>query len=202
MNETTADILFTPAVREIQTKYGSREAMAKLEARGHWTFELTDDVIAFIRTRDSFYFGTSSRSGRPHIQHRGGPPGFIEVLDNRTLLWPEFNGNRQYISAGNLSENDQAFMFLMDYNRPRRIKLWGRAQVIEKNDPMFCAINKANYAAKIERAVCFFIEARDENCRKYITPRYSEEALVEQLQQTRARLEALEAELARIRQLS
>ncbi len=131
-----ADILFSPATRAVQKRYGSRDYIARLETRGHWRSRLSEDVISFIRTRNSFYLGTASREGRPYIQHRGGPPGFISILDQETLAWPKLQGNRQHITAGNLSGNNQAFIFLMDYSLPRRIKLWGRAEVIYAPAPI------------------------------------------------------------------
>lgn len=168
MTPDPADILFSPATRAVQARYGSRDSIARLEARGHWKSRLSEDVISFIRARDSFYFGTSSREGRPYIQHRGGPPGFITVPDQTTLAWPEFRGNRQYITTGNLSENDQAFIFFMDYALPRRIKLWGRAEIIEDVDTLIPDIRTRPCYAKVERAIRFTVEAWDENCRQYI----------------------------------
>ena len=163
-----ADILFSPATRAVQTCNGSRDSIARLEARGYWKSRLSEDVVSFIRARDSFFFGTSSQEGRPYIQHRGGPPGFITVPDRATLAWPEFKGNRQYITAGNLSENDQAFIFFMDYTLPRRIKLWGRAEIVEDVDTLIPDIRTRPGYAKVERAIRFTVEAWDENCRQYI----------------------------------
>lgn len=171
MPENPADVLFSPATRAAQERYGSRDYIARLEARGHWKSRLPEDIISFIRTRNSFYLGTASRDGRPYIQHRGGPAGFIHVLDQQTLTWPEFKGNRQYVTAGNLSENNQAFIFLMDYSLPRRIKLWGRAEVVEGCNTLIPDICTHPYYAKTERAIRFIVEAWDENCRQYIPTR-------------------------------
>ena len=134
MQHIVSDIAFTPTVKAVQERLGSRAGYAKMEQRGGWRDTVTPDLAHFIAERDSFYLATTSADGRPYIQHRGGPPGFLKVLDEHTLAFADFNGNRQYISMGNLAENDQAFIFLMDYPNRRRIKIWGRAEVVE-DDP-------------------------------------------------------------------
>ena len=200
MPENPADILFSPAIRAIQERYGSRDTIARLETRGHWKSRLPEDVISFIRTRNSFYLGTASRDGRPSIQHRGGSPGFIHVLDPQTLAWPEFKGNRQYITAGNLSENNQAFIFLMDYALPRRIKLWGRAEIIEDCNTLIPDIRTRPCYAKTERAIRFSVEAWDENCRQYIPALSAETELINELKNSKARIAELEEVIARLHQ--
>ena len=132
--KATSDIAFTPSVKAVQERLGSRRGYASMEERGGWSSEITDDLAAFIAERDSLYFGTSTADGRPYIQHRGGPPGFLKVLDEHTLAFADFGGNKQFLSMGNLAENDQAFLFLMDYAERRRIKIWGRAEFVE-DDP-------------------------------------------------------------------
>jgi len=198
MTDSISDVIFSDAIRAAQTRYGSRGAIAGLEARGRWKTEISDDVAAFIATRDSFYLGTASRQGRPYIQHRGGPRGFIRVLDRTTLLWPEYRGNRQYISTGNLTENAQAFIFLMDYAEQRRIKLWGRAAVVEDarslSRPLEDVLTRTR-EADFERAIRFDIEAWDENCRQYITPRYSEAQAMHRLMEAEATITSLRAEI-------
>jgi len=201
MPQNPADILFSPATRAIQERYGSRDTIARLETHGHWKSHLSEDVIAFIRTRNSFYLGTASRDGRPYIQHRGGPPGFIHVLDQQTLAWPEFKGNRQHITAGNLSENNQAFIFLMDYSLPRRIKLWGRAEVVEDCNTLIPDIRTRPYYAKTERAIRFTVEAWDENCRQYIPSLSAETELINELKNSKAKIAGLEAEIEKLRRL-
>ena len=124
MTPPVSDIAFTPAVKTVQERMGSRRGYANMEARGGWSDVITPDLVSFIAERDSFYLGTASATGRPYIQHRGGQPGFLQVLDDKTLAFADYRGNRQYISVGNLSENDQAFLFLMDYPNRRRIKIW------------------------------------------------------------------------------
>lgn len=201
MPQNPADILFSPATRAIQERYGSRDTIARLETREHWKSCLSEDVISFIRNCNSFYLGTASREGRPYIQHRGGPPGFIHVLDQQTLAWPEFKGNRQYITAGNLSENNQACIFLMDYSLPRRIKLWGRAKIVEDFDTLIPDKPPSSYYTKIERAIQFTVEAWDENCRQYIPDHVSDSALMVKLQHSQNRIVLLEQEIERLRQL-
>ncbi len=202
MPQNPADILFSPATRAIQERYGSRDTIARLETHGHWKSHLTEDVIAFILTRNSFYLGTASRDGRPYIQHRGGPPGFTHVLDQQTLAWPEFKGNRQHITAGNLSENNQAFIFLMDYSLPRRIKLWGRAEIVEDPYALIPGIRTHPYYAKTERAIRFTVEAWDENCRQYIPDHSADSETMIELQQSRDKINSLENEIKRLRQFT
>ncbi|HHJ20415.1 MAG TPA: pyridoxamine 5'-phosphate oxidase family protein, partial [Gammaproteobacteria bacterium] len=194
-------ILFSPATRAIQERYGSRDTIARMETRGHWKSRLPEDVISFIRARNSFYIGTASCEGRPYIQHRGGPTGFIHVLDQETLAWPEFKGNRQHITAGNLSENNQAFIFLMDYSLPRRIKLWGRAEVVEDSNALIPDIRSQPYYAKIARAIRFTVEVWDENCRQYIPDYSADSELMIKLQKSQNKITSLENEIKRLRQL-
>ena len=131
----SSDVAFTEAVKRVQARLGSRAAFARLEARGGgFRTELTPDLAAFLRDIDTAYLATANRNGQPYAQHRGGPPGFIRVVDEATIGFADFAGNRQYVTVGNLSENDRAFLFLMDYAQARRVKLWGRARVVE-DDP-------------------------------------------------------------------
>ncbi len=127
----SSDVAFTPSVKAVQERKGSRNGYRKMEERGGWRTTVTPDLAAFLSERDSAYLATASRAGQPYVQHRGGPKGFIRVLDEKTLAFADYAGNRQYITAGNLAENDQAYLFLMDYARRRRIKIWGRAKVVE-----------------------------------------------------------------------
>ena len=201
MPKNPADILFSPGIRAIQERYGSRDTIARMETRGHWKSRLSEDVISFIRARNSFYLGTASREGRPYIQHRGGPTGFIHVLDQETLAWPEFKGNRQHITAGNLSENNQAFIFLMDYSLQRRIKLWGRAEIVEDFYTLIPDIRTRPYYAKTERAIRFTVEAWDENCRQYIPSLSEETELINELKNSKVRVAELEAKVEQLKNL-
>ncbi len=194
MTEFSSDVAFTPAVKTIQELKGSRRGYAKMEEKGGWRETVTEDLAGFIAERDSFYLGTANADGQPYIQHRGGKPGFLKVLDEKTLAFADFRGNRQYITAGNLSENDKAYIFLMDYPGRRRIKIWGRARVAD--DPELMArLTDADYDGVPEQAVVFEIDAWDVNCPQHITPRYSEAEVGEIVEPLKRRIEELESRL-------
>ncbi|MEN8178597.1 MAG: pyridoxamine 5'-phosphate oxidase family protein [Pseudomonadota bacterium] len=173
MMKKISDILFSPAIRAMQAELGVRDYIARLESRDHWKAELSTEQMDFIRSRDSFYFGTASKEGCPYIQHRGGPAGFIRVESASALWFPDYSGNRQYISVGNLSENNQAFIFLMDYANRRRLKLWGRAHIQDHKTIPFDD-TELSESATVERIIRFEIDALDENCSQHIQPRYPE----------------------------
>lgn len=194
MNTVTSDIAFTPAVKAQQIKNGSREAYANMERKGGWSDVVTDKLADFIAERDSFYLGTASDDGQPYIQHRGGKAGFLKVLDERTLAFSDYGGNRQYISTGNLSENDKAYIFLMDYANRYRIKIWGRARIVEDDAELTARVSDDGEVA--ERVIVFDIAAWDRNCPQFITPRYDEAALAEKIAPLQARITELEAALA------
>jgi len=169
----TSDVAFTPAVKRAQSERGSRDAYARAEANRPWPNTISDELAAFIAERDSVYLGTASADARPYIQHRGGPRGFIKVLDERRLAFADYRGNRQYISVGNLGENDKAFLFFMDYPNRRRVKIWGGASFVEDDPGLLDRVRDPTYAARVERALVFYVQAWDVNCRQHITPRYS-----------------------------
>ncbi len=173
MNEFVSDIAFTPAVKAIQERKGSRRGYARMEEKAGWQNTVTDDLAHFIGERDSFYLATANADGQPYIQHRGGQPGFLKVIDEKTLAFADFKGNRQYITAGNLSGNDKAYIFLMDYPNRRRIKIWGRARV-EDDAGLMARLADADYVGVPEQAIVFEIEAWDVNCPQHITPRFTE----------------------------
>ena len=156
-----------------------------MEAKGGWSSTVTPDLAHFIAARDSFYLSTASADGQPYIQHRGGPPGFLRVLDEHTLAFADFRGNRQYISAGNLAENPRAFLFLMDYPNRSRIKIWGRAKVVEDDPALMERLVDPGYAARPEQAIVFTIEAWDVNCPQHITPRFTADEYDAQVAQPR-----------------
>ncbi len=194
-----SDIAFTPAVKAIQERLGSRAGYARMEQKGGWRDRVTDDLTAFIAERDSLYLATASAEGQPYIQHRGGPKGFLKVIDARTLGLADYGGNRQYITAGNLSENDRAYIFLMDYPNRRRIKIWGRARMVEDDPALLGRLADPGYAGKPERALVFDIEAWDVNCPQHITPRYTEEQIQPAVAGLQSRIVELEAEVAALR---
>ena len=196
MTEIISDIAFTPAVKRVQELKGSRAGYAKMEAKGGWQNTVTGDLAGFIGERDSFYLGTASADGQPYIQHRGGKPGFLKVLDEKTLAFADFKGNRQYISAGNLTENDKAYIFLMDYPNRRRIKIWGRARVVDDDPALLARLADPDYAGAPEQAVVFDIAAWDVNCPQHITPRFTEEVIARVVAPLQERIVELEAQLA------
>jgi len=190
-----SDVAFTPAVKAIQERLGSRGTYARVERAGGWQTRITPDLAEFIAQRDSFYLATASGDGQPYIQHRGGPVGFLKVVDDRTLAFADFSGNRQYISMGNLTENDRAFLFLMDYPNRRRIKIWGRAEFVENDAELMQRLSDPAYRARPERALVFHVEAWDVNCPQHIKPRFTEE----QIEPLQGRIAELEAEVAALR---
>jgi len=190
-----SDVAFTPAVKAIQKRLGSRGTYARVERAGGWQTRITPDLAEFIAQRDSFYLATASGDGQPYIQHRGGPVGFLKVVDDRTLAFADFSGNRQYISMGNLTENDRAFLFLMDYPNRRRIKIWGRAEFVENDAELMQRLSDPAYRARPERALVFHVEAWDVNCPQHIKPRFTEE----QIEPLQDRIAELEAEVAALR---
>jgi len=199
MTQPISDIAFTPAVKAIQGRLGSRQHYVHMEEGDGWSDSITPDLAAFLRERDSVYFATASRDGRPYIQHRGGPKGFLKVLDDHTMAFADFKGNRQYISLGNLSENNQAFLFLMDYATQTRIKIWGTAEVIENDPELLKQLIDSQYKGKPERIILFRVEAWDVNCRQHIPRKYSQEDWERIVQPLRDRLDTLETENAMLR---
>ena len=175
MKTPVSDIAFTPAVKAQQERFGSRAGYASMEEKVGWQDEVSQDLKGFIAERDSLYMATTSSAGHPYIQHRGGEKGFLKVLDEKTLAFADFTGNRQYITLGNLSENNRAFIFLMDYENQRRVKIWGRAEVVEDDAELTAQLTSSSYKARPERVITFTVEAWDVNCPKHIPRRYTEE---------------------------
>lgn len=165
----TSDVAFTESVKRVQQERGSRSAYARMERqRGGFAGAITPEVAAYIAERDSAYLATANAAGQPYVQHRGGPAGFIKVLDPNTLAFADFAGNRQYITTGNLAENDRAFLFLMNYAEAERIKVWGRARVISDDAALLAAVTDPAYDARIEQAIVFTVTAWDANCSQHI----------------------------------
>ncbi|NEQ48543.1 MAG: pyridoxamine 5'-phosphate oxidase family protein [Leptolyngbya sp. SIO3F4] len=190
-----ADIAFTPAVKAAQTERGSRETYERYIAKSPANDTITLELAEFISQMDGSYLGTVSSNGYPYIQFRGGPPGFLKVLDDKTIGFADFSGNVQYITVGNLSENDKAFLFLMDYRHRRRFKLWGRARYVENDPELIEQLRMPDYPAKIERAVLFTVEAFSQNCPQHIPIHYSETELLEAVHAATAPLQARITEL-------
>jgi len=192
----TSDIAFTPSVKAQQERLGSRTAYRRMEERGGWSKRIDAGLAAFIAERDSFYLGTASADGRPYIQHRGGPKGVLRVLDESTLAFSDYSGSKQYISMGNLSENDQAFIFLMDYPNRQRIKIWGRGEIVEGDAGLRTKTVDPQYGATHERTFVFHVEAWDRNCPQHIRARFTHDELAPQLAKLRQRIAELEDQLA------
>jgi predicted pyridoxine 5'-phosphate oxidase superfamily flavin-nucleotide-binding protein len=196
----SSDVAFSPAVKAIQTERGSRDAHARRERRGGWQIEITPNIAAFIAEQRSFYLATASADGQPYIQHRGGPPGFLRILDAQTLAFADLAGNRQYISLGNLSENPRVQLFLMDYVQRRRVKIWGQARVVTDDPALLAMLTPAGIEARAEQAIVIHVTAWDANCPQHIPQRFEAEKVLRAIGQRDARITALETELARLRQ--
>jgi len=199
MAHPSSDIAFTASVKALQTARGSRSAYAKMEGRGGFRTSIDEDLAAFLAEVDTAYLATASAEGRPYAQHRGGPKGFIRVVDAHTLGFVDFTGNRQYISTGNLAENDRAFLFLMDYAHRRRIKVWGRARVIDADEALVGLLTPEGYRARPEQIVLFTVEAWDSNCPQHIPQKLDAVDVAGAVTHLQDRIAALEAENAQLR---
>ena len=195
----SSDVAFTPTVKEIQARKGSRGGYARMEEHGSWPTRITPDLAGFIERQTSVFLATASRDGQPYIQHRGGPPGFLKVLDDRTIGFADFTGNRQYITLGNLSDNPKAHLFLIDYAHRRRVKLWGEARIAEDDPALVAALMPEGYAARPEQAILFTVSAWNANCPQHIPLRFEAADVAAVLAERDKRIEALEAELQRLR---
>jgi predicted pyridoxine 5'-phosphate oxidase superfamily flavin-nucleotide-binding protein len=196
----TSDVAFTPAVKALQARKGSRLGYSRMEQRGSWEAQITPELRDFIAAQTSIYMATANAQGQPYIQHRGGPAGFLYVLDERTLAFVDYTGNKQYISAGNLSENPKAQLFLMDYENRQRVKIWGDAHVIEDDEALIAKLTPVGYAAKPEQVIVFTVKAWDANCPQHIPVRLDAEKVKAALDQRDLRIQALEAKLAELGQ--
>ena len=195
-NPLISSIAYTPAVQAVQERLGSRRVYAKMEARGEerpWQDSVTPELAEFVAQRDSLYFGTASADGQPYVQHRGGPKGFIKVLDDHTLAFADFPGNSQYISIGNLSENDKAYVFLMDYPNRHRIKIWGTAEFVEDDPHLLRQVTDSGYSASPERVFRFHVKAWSPNCNLHITQRFTTEDMAPYIDKYRECVEELQA---------
>ena len=191
-----SDIAFSPAVKAVQERKGSRAAYARMEESGGWETLVTDELKQFIESRTSVFLATASADGQPYIQHRGGPAGFLKVLDPRTIAFADFTGNRQYVTLGNLAENSRAQLFLIDYRRRRRIKVWGDARVVEDDPALLARLMPAGYKARPAQAIVFTVKAWDANCPQHIPQLFDAAEVSEALAARDRRIAELEAELA------
>lgn len=195
----SSDVAFTPAVKAIQARKGSREAYANQEQRGSWRTEIDENLAAFLADTDSFYLATASGDGQPYIQHRGGPKGFVRILDKNTIAFADYAGNRQYITQGNLSENPRAYIFVMDYAHRRRVKIWGEARLVEDDPALIDALMPKGYRARPEQVLLFKITAWDTNCPQHIPQKFDAADVAAALAARDGRIAELEAELAALR---
>jgi hypothetical protein len=195
----STDIAFSAAVKSVQERRGSRDTYARLEQNGGWDTKIDSVLAKFIAGMRSFYLATASKDGQPYVQHRGGPPGFLHVIDETTLAFADFAGNRQYISTGNLAENPRAMLFLMDYQHRRRVKIWGQARVIENDPELIARLFPEDYRARPEAAILFTVEAWDANCPQHIPQMLFIEDVAAAIGVLEERIAALEAENARLR---
>jgi predicted pyridoxine 5'-phosphate oxidase superfamily flavin-nucleotide-binding protein len=202
MSEThtySSDVAFTPAVKTIQTRKGSRDAYAEAAQNGDWRTEVDERLTATLAETNSFYFATATADGQPYIQHRGGPKGFVRILDKKTLAFTDYAGNQQYVTQGNLSENPKAYMFLMDYAHRRRIKIWGEARVVDDDPALTKSLMPQGYRARPEQVILFRITAWDTNCPQHIPQKFDAADVAQALAYRDQRITELEAELAALK---
>jgi predicted pyridoxine 5'-phosphate oxidase superfamily flavin-nucleotide-binding protein len=195
----SSDVAFTPTVKALQTRKGSRNAYERMEEKGGWRTQITPNLKAFIEAQVSVFLATVNAEGQPYIQHRGGPAGFLRVLDDSTVAFVDFAGNRQYISQGNLSDNAKAHLFLIDYAHRKRVKIWGEARVVEGNDKLVEALMPKDYRARREQVILFKVLAWDANCPQHIPQRFEAADVEAALTQRDKRIAELEAEVMRLR---
>jgi hypothetical protein len=186
-----SDIAFTPTVKAIQQRKGSRTSYERMEAGRGWSTTITPDLADFIAAQTSVFFGTASADGQPYIQHRGGPPGFLRVLDERTVAFADYRGNRQYISQGNLADNPKAFLFLIDYAQRQRVKIWGEARVVEDDPELVQSLMPDGYKARPEQAFILTVSAWDANCPQHIPQRFEAADVAAALAERDRRIEEL-----------
>lgn len=195
----SSDVAFTPAVKAMQSRKGSREGYARVEQNGGWRTEIDENLAAFLAETDSFYLATASGAGHPYIQHRGGPKGFVKIIDKNTIAFADYSGNRQYITQGNLSENPQAHIFVMDYAHRRRVKIWGEARIVDDDPALTQALMPKGYKARPEQVILFRVSAWDTNCPQHIPQKFDAGDVAAALASRDARIAELEAELAALK---
>jgi len=202
----SSDVAFTPVVKAIQERKGSREGYARMEQNGGWRTEIDEKLAGFLANTNSFFMATATRDGQPYIQHRGGPKGFIKMLDKNTIAFADYAGNQQYLTQGNLSENPRAHIFIMDYAHRRRVKIWGEAHVVEDDPALTQALMPKGYRARPEQVILFKIAAWDTNCPQHIPQKFDAADAAAAMGEASAKIEErdrriaeLEAELAKMK---
>jgi uncharacterized protein len=196
----SSDVAFTPAVKAVQARKGSRQAYERVEAKGGWQTRITPDLAGFIAAQTSALLATASADGQPYIQHRGGPAGFLHIIDDKTIGFADFAGNRQFITQGNLAENPKAHLFLIDYTHRRRIKIWGEARVVEGDAALTAKLMPDGYKARPEQVILFTVSAWDSNCPQHIPQRFEAADVAAALADRDARIAALEVEIKMLRE--
>ena len=195
----SSDVAFTPAVKAIQARKGSRDGYAQVEQSGGWRTEIDEKLAGFLAETNSFYLATATADGQPYIQHRGGPKGFVKVIDKNTIAFADYSGNRQFITQGNLSENPKAHIFVMDYAHRRRVKIWGEARVVDDDPALTAALMPKGYKARPEQVILFRIAAWDTNCPQHIPQKFDAADVAQALAVRDGRIAELEAELAALK---
>jgi predicted pyridoxine 5'-phosphate oxidase superfamily flavin-nucleotide-binding protein len=196
---SSSDIAFTPTVKAIQEARGSRRGYAAMEEGGGWQTTITPDLVSFLSGQRSVFLATANADGQPYIQHRGGPPGFLRALDDKTIGFADFRGNRQYITTGNLTDNPKAYLFLIDYMLRRRVKIWGTARIVRGDEALTTSLMPEGYTARPEQVLLFEVAAWDVNCPQHIPQRFEAEDVAAALANREARIAALEAEVAALK---
>jgi uncharacterized protein len=196
----SSDVAFTPTVKSVQARKGSRTSYARVEERGGWQTRIPPDLAAFIESQTSVFLATVNAEGQPYIQHRGGPAGFLRVLDDKTIGFADFAGNRQYITQGNLTDNPKAYLFLIDYAHRQRVKIWGEARVVENDDALTARLMPQGYKARPEQVILFTVSAWDTNCHQHIPQRFEAADVAAALAERDGRIAALEAEIKLLRE--
>lgn len=197
----SSDVAFTPSVKAVQARKGSRRSYQRMEENGSWQSRITPDLADFIEAQTSVFLATASAAGQPYVQHRGGPPGFLRVLDDKTIGFVDFAGNRQYITQGNLAENPKAHLFMIDYTQRRRVKIWGDARCLEGNAELMNKLTPQDYKVRLEAVILFTVSAWDANCPKHIPQRVEAAEVAAVLVERDNRIAALEKEVNLLRQL-
>lgn len=199
-SDYSSDVAFTPSVKAIQTRKGSRRGYARMEENGAWQTRITPELADFIRAQTSIFLATANAEGQPYIQHRGGPRGFLHVLDETTIAFVDFAGNRQYITQGNLSDNPKAYLFLIDYAQKRRIKIWGEARVVEGDAALTARLMPQGYKSRPEQVIVFTVAAWDANCPQHIPQRFEAADVAAALAERDQRIADLQAQIAQLRE--
>jgi predicted pyridoxine 5'-phosphate oxidase superfamily flavin-nucleotide-binding protein len=195
----SSDIAFTPSVKAQQIAKGSRQAYEAMELNGSWQTRISPELADFVAAQTSVFLATSNAEGQPYIQHRGGPKGFLHVLDDKTIAFADFAGNRQYVTLGNIANNPKAFLFLIDYEHRRRVKIWGELKAVEDQPELAEGLMPPAYRARAERVFLFTVEAFDVNCPQHIPQRFEAADVIALIEARDKRISELEDELASLR---